>query len=338
MSADNASGQAARKKRVQGLKKMIVLTFVISVLVPWGLCMVLFGKVNNLEQKLTAVSNQLSEVTDLLSKQQEQENGNGRLSEANGDIPDTQVVESLKQNGPDDGATDVQDTVSGGDHEEKAAHEEEIAHKEEAAHKVYLTFDDGPGIYTMEILDILDRYDVKATFFVVGKEDEHSQELLTRIVESGHTLGMHSYSHVYKDIYNSVEDFSADFHKLQDYLYEVTGVMSSYYRFPGGSSNTVTDINIVEFADYLEMQGVEYYDWNISSGDSSSNRLRADTIVNNCIKDIMKRDVSIILMHDAAGKGTTVDALPLIIEYILDMEDTVILPITEDTIPIQHIK
>lgn len=338
MSADNASGQAARKKRVQGLKKMIVLTFVISVLVPWGLCMVLFGKVNNLEQKLTAVSNQLSEVTDLLSKQQEQENGNGRLSEANGDIPDTQVVESLKQNGPDDGATDVQDTVSGGDHEEKAAHEEEIAHKEESAHKVYLTFDDGPGIYTMEILDILDRYDVKATFFVVGKEDEHSQELLTRIVESGHTLGMHSYSHVYKDIYNSVEDFSADFHKLQDYLYEVTGVMSSYYRFPGGSSNTVTDINIVEFADYLEMQGVEYYDWNISSGDSSSNRLRADTIVNNCIKDIMKRDVSIILMHDAAGKGTTVDALPLIIEYILDMEDTVILPITEDTIPIQHIK
>lgn len=338
MSADNASGQAARKKRVQGLKKMIVLTFVISVLVPWGLCMVLFGKVNNLEQKLTAVSNQLSEVTDLLSKQQEQENGNGRLSEANGDIPDTQVVESLKQNGPDDGATDVQDTVSGGDHEEKAAHEEEIAHKEEAAHKVYLTFDDGPGIYTMEILDILDRYDVKATFFVVGKEDEYSQELLTRIVESGHTLGMHSYSHVYKDIYNSVEDFSADFHKLQDYLYEVTGVMSSYYRFPGGSSNTVTDINIVEFADYLEMQGVEYYDWNISSGDSSSNRLRADTIVNNCIKDIMKRDVSIILMHDAAGKGTTVDALPLIIEYILDMEDTVILPITEDTIPIQHIK
>jgi len=326
MSADNASGQAARKKRVQGLKKMIVLTFVISVLVPWGLCMVLFGKVNNLEQKLTAVSNQLSEVTDLLSKQQEQENGNGRLSEANGDIPDTQVVESLKQNEPDDGAADMQDTVSGGDHEE------------EAAHKVYLTFDDGPGIYTMEILDILDRYDVKATFFVVGKEDEHSQELLTRIVESGHTLGMHSYSHVYKDIYNSVEDFSADFHKLQDYLYEVTGVMSSYYRFPGGSSNTVTDINIVEFADYLEMQGVEYYDWNISSGDSSSNRLRADTIVNNCIKDIMKRDVSIILMHDAAGKGTTVDALPLIIEYILDMEDTVILPITEDTIPIQHIK
>jgi len=338
MSADNASGQAARKKRVQGLKKMIVLTFVISVLVPWGLCMVLFGKVNNLEQKLTAVSNQLSEVTDLLSKQQEQENGNGRLSEANGDIPDTQVVESLKQNGPDDGAADTQDTVSGGDHEEKAAHEEEIAHKEESAHKVYLTFDDGPGIYTMEILDILDRYDVKATFFVVGKEDEYSQELLTRIVESGHTLGMHSYSHVYKDIYNSVEDFSADFHKLQDYLYEVTGVMSSYYRFPGGSSNTVTDINIVEFADYLEMQGVEYYDWNISSGDSSSNRLRADTIVNNCIKDIMKRDVSIILMHDAAGKGTTVDALPLIIEYILDMEDTVILPITEDTIPIQHIK
>ena len=326
MSADNASGQAARKKRVQGLKKMIVLTFVISVLVPWGLCMVLFGKVNNLEQKLTAVSNQLSEVTDLLSKQQEQENGNGRLSEANGDIPDTQVVESLKQNEPDDGAADMQDTVSGGDHEE------------EAAHKVYLTFDDGPGIYTMEILDILDRYDVKATFFVVGKEDEYSQELLTRIVESGHTLGMHSYSHVYKDIYNSVEDFSADFHKLQDYLYEVTGVMSSYYRFPGGSSNTVTDINIVEFADYLEMQGVEYYDWNISSGDSSSNRLRADTIVNNCIKDIMKRDVSIILMHDAAGKGTTVDALPLIIEYILDMEDTVILPITEDTIPIQHIK
>ncbi|MDE6608589.1 MAG: polysaccharide deacetylase family protein [Lachnospiraceae bacterium] len=72
--------------------------------------------------------------------------------------------------------------------------------------KVYLTFDDGPSVYTGEILDILKEYDVKATFFVVGKEGEKYEELYKRIVEEGHTLGMHSYSHKYSEIYETEQN------------------------------------------------------------------------------------------------------------------------------------
>ena len=139
-----------------------------------------------------------------------------------------------------------------------------------AAHEVYLTFDDGPSIYTEEILDILDEYQVKATFFVVGKESDPTKEALRDIVARGHTLGMHSYSHKYSELYASEEAFEADFLKLQGYLEDVTGVKSKVYRFPGGSSNTVSKVNMGIYADYLDSQEVRFFDWNISSGDGGS--------------------------------------------------------------------
>jgi peptidoglycan/xylan/chitin deacetylase (PgdA/CDA1 family) len=210
---------------------------------------------------------------------------------------------------------------------------------EQYKHMVYLTFDDGPSIYTDEILDILAEYDVKATFFVVGKEDDVSKAALKRIVSEGHTLGMHSYSHRYTDIYGSLDAFSADFTKLQNYLYEQTGVKSKFYRFPGGSSNTVSPTDMHEFAEYLDEQGVIFFDWNISSGDASGNNISVDKIVSNSTGEIERWRTSLILMHDSADKHTTVEALPKIIENILAMDDTVILPITEntDTRPVQHI-
>ena len=112
---------------------------------------------------------------------------------------------------------------------------------------------------------------------------------------------------------------------------------STLYRFPGGSSNTVSDLDMKELADYLEEQGVTFYDWNISSGDGSSVQLPVETLVDNCTKNIENWNTSIILLHDSGDKRTTVDALPTIIENILAMEDTVILPITEETKPVQHI-
>ena len=90
---------------------------------------------------------------------------------------------------------------------------------------------------------------MKATFFVVGKESEEAQAAMRRIVEDGHTLGMHSYSHVYQDIYHSVDNFSADFEKLKEYLKEVTGTDCKFYRFPGGSSNDVTELDIRVFGE-----------------------------------------------------------------------------------------
>ncbi len=204
-------------------------------------------------------------------------------------------------------------------------------------HKVYLTFDDGPSKQTEAILDILDEYGVKATFFVVGKEGEKVNERLQMIYERGHTIGMHSYSHDYADIYDSIESFQTDFLKSKKYIYDATGVETKYFRFPGGSSNRLGKIDMNEVVELLQEQGVEYYDWNISSGDGGGTLMPAEVIVKNCTKDIMRYETSIILMHDSASKTTTVEALPQIIEEILAMEDTAILPITESSAPIHHV-
>ena len=204
-------------------------------------------------------------------------------------------------------------------------------------HKVYLTFDDGPSKQTEAILDILDEYGVKATFFVVGKDGENVDERLKMIYERGHTIGMHSYSHDYTDIYDSMEAFRADFLKSKQYIYDATGVETKYFRFPGGSSNTMGKIDMNEVVEFLQEQGVEYYDWNISSGDGGGTLMPADVIVENCTEDILRYESSIILMHDSVGKTTTVEALPQIIAAIQAMEDTAILPITQASKPIHHV-
>jgi peptidoglycan/xylan/chitin deacetylase (PgdA/CDA1 family) len=206
----------------------------------------------------------------------------------------------------------------------------------EGTRYVYLTFDDGPSIYTDEILDILAEYDVKATFFVCGKPDAKYTDSYKRIVDEGHTLGMHSYSHKYSDIYSSVDAFSEDFKKLRHFLYDTTDVLPKYYRFPGGSSNKVTKVDIHELMDVLEADGVTYFDWNVSAGDDRAGATK-DTIYNNIVGNIPKFKHCIVLMHDAADKKSTVEALPEVIEALQAMDDTVIVPITDDTLPVQHI-
>lgn len=203
--------------------------------------------------------------------------------------------------------------------------------------KVYLTFDDGPSGNTNRILDILADYDVKATFFVVGKEEEEYQALYKRIVEEGHTLAMHSYSHKYNEIYQSVESYSADLSRLQEFLYDTTGVWCRYCRFPGGSSNTVSRVDMHELIAYLDEQDMSYFDWNISSGDAASSYISAEDIIRNCTAKLGDFDEAIILLHDASDKNSTVRALPGLIETIQSMEDTTILPITDDTERIHHI-
>ena len=110
--------------------------------------------------------------------------------------------------------------------------------------RVYLTFDDGPSSNTDKILDILNEYGVKATFFVCG--NERYMEEYQRIADEGHTLGMHSYSHKFREIYQSTEAFVDDMNRLHDYLYEVTGVDSKIIRFPGGSSNTICENDVMQ--------------------------------------------------------------------------------------------
>lgn len=319
MSTNIDQENSYRRKRVQRLKKLIIRLLVIFILIPYVCCIILFFKMEALDRQVDDLSRQVENLSRFLeqwvqpleTKQGGSEAPAGDATEGQADETETQ--EPFSQGNPS-GAEDVH-----------------------PAHMVYLTFDDGPSIYTNDILDILNSYGIKATFFVVGKEDEASKEALKRIVGEGHTLGMHSYSHQYKQIYGSADAFAEDFNQIQAFLYDVTGIESVYYRFPGGSSNTASSVNMQEFADYLKAQGVTFYDWNISAGDATSQPISGETLVANSTKGIERQGTSIILMHDSADKYTTVNALPEIIENILAMEDTVILPITEDTKPVQHI-
>ncbi len=213
----------------------------------------------------------------------------------------------------------------------------EAAAQADGGRKVYLTFDDGPSSNTGRILDILAEYDVKATFFVVGKTEEKYQSLYKRIVEEGHTLAMHSYSHKYNEIYQSRESYVEDLTKLQEFLYETTGVWCRYCRFPGGSSNTVSRVDMHELIEYLEGQDMTYFDWNVSSGDASSAYISPEAVVRNSTARLSEFQEAIILLHDAADKDSTVQALPGLIEKIQAMEDTTIVPITDETEPIHHI-
>lgn len=200
--------------------------------------------------------------------------------------------------------------------------------------KVYLTFDDGPSTKTDAILDILDKYGVKATFFVCGKPEEKYQAVYKRITDDGHTLGMHSYSHKYSEIYDSLDGFQNDLHKLQNFLYDTTGVWTELYRFPGGSSNTASNVSMSDLTAYLTRSHITYYDWNIYGGDD----VDAKTLTGNVINNLGNYSEAVILLHDASDKEETVEALPEIIEYIQGMDNTEILPITDDTVPIQHEK
>ena len=201
--------------------------------------------------------------------------------------------------------------------------------------KVYLTFDDGPSANTGKILDILDEYGVKGNFFVVGTENENLRRMYKRIVDEGHVLCMHSYTHKYNEIYSSVDAFTEDLDKITALLEDVTGKEPAGYRFPGGSSNSVSKIPMKEFIKVLDERGITYYDWNIVSGDATNPMLPKEKIIENSLSDLCEFEEAMILFHDLSNKTSTVEALPEIIEAIQE-KGIPIVPIDDETIVIHH--
>lgn len=182
--------------------------------------------------------------------------------------------------------------------------------------KVYLTFDDGPSDLTPQVLDLLDEYDAKATFFVVYTDNEQYTSYLKEIVDRGHTLALHSYSHDYDKIYQSLDAFLEDFDKVYTWVYEETGVRPTLFRFPGGSTNGKTSVvnNIIA---EMERRGFIYYDWNVSSGDGS-NLTTTENILENVCTNVGSFDQPVVLMHDGAGKNATLKALPTLLKTLAE--------------------
>ena len=195
----------------------------------------------------------------------------------------------------------------------------DIPKQTRAANMVYLTFDDGPSKLTEDVLDVLKEKQIKATFFVMGKNLETAQgkETLKRIVREGHAVGIHTYSHVYSRIYASVEAFLDDFYKTYSKIYDITNVKPEIFRFPGGSINGYNSTIYKELIAEMARRGFVYYDWNISSQDAAGN-VTKQQVYDNVVYPSKTNTRNVVLMHDSAEKVSTLKALPEIIDELTE--------------------
>ena len=184
----------------------------------------------------------------------------------------------------------------------------------------YLTFDDGPSIHTKEVLQILKKYNVKATFFVTGTNPEY-YDMIKKTYDAGHAIGIHTYSHDYKTIYSSEEAYFKDINQINALVKKQIGHTVNILRFPGGTSNTVSRKYQVGIMTVLSKavldKGYQYYDWNASNGDGNC-YTDSDTLINTALKEIRGNKEVMMLMHDGTGNKATVEALPSILKSMID--------------------
>lgn len=183
---------------------------------------------------------------------------------------------------------------------------------------VYLTFDDGPqpGV-TDKVLDILKEEDIRATFFVVGKMVDKNPELLKRTFDEGHTIGNHTNSHVYNELYSTVESFIAGINEAETSIENAIGQKTAIFRFPGGSYLN----KLKPYREAVTQEGFVYYDWNVDSGDSKRTGVPTAEIVAGTKEGIDKAEAQnlhrlVILLHDSGGHKNSMEALKEIISYL----------------------
>ena len=350
MTTDN------RRKRINRLKTAIIIFIIIMIMIPTILCIFLGFRVYELQKDV----NNLLELHGQLEQSIKPVKSKEHYAYAaeNNDFDDEEQEVDVVSNNKDD-IVNIEDidlddlyrekSYTGDIKEgslEKSPDHIELSDEEDPVlindgiyknKKVYLTFDDGPSIYTNDILDIMAEYNVKATFFVVGDKSKSAKKIYKRIVDEGHAIGLHSYSHDYRKIYNSLEDFDKDFTKLWDLLYDTIGFRPMIYRFPGGSANQVHKHGMEEFIKYLNDKSVVYFDWNALNEDATGVDYTEEQLINNIISDVKRKNRSIVLMHDASSKKTTVNSLPELIETLIEGGAT-LLPLDEDVKPIQQIE
>lgn len=178
---------------------------------------------------------------------------------------------------------------------------------------VYITIDDGPTTRTPKILDILDKYDAKATWLVTAQymTGDSLSDMLKQIHDRGHVVGVHTYSHAYKSIYASVDAYMEDYNKMNDIIVDAIGEDSHIFRFPGGSNagynKNIRDALIAR----TKEEGLVYYDWNAFTGDVDG--LSKEQMIEKAVKECGYNNKAILLMHDVPDKESVVEALPSIL-------------------------
>lgn len=335
---EGLNDRLARKKRVQRMKTGLVWFLLTWLLAQTLISLTLIAKVHSLQEQIDIITENTIRSQQVEQKENQSQKSGGAYGAVTGkDSKDRGNAASASV-----GVAGVR--LAAKDSDDKAqlesdAHGVQKAEKNKESQeerRVYLTFDDGPSKNTKKILRVLDKYHIKATFFLTGREDEQSLELYREIAQRGHSIGMHSYTHKYEEIYDSVEAFEEDLTRIQNRIQEAAGVECSLYRFPGGSSNQVSKLEMQEFIKVLKEKEITYFDWNVECGDATYHDYTVKELVDNVMQDVVKYRTSVVLMHDAENKTNTVKALSVIIEKLLAM-DAQILPIDENTRLVQHI-
>lgn len=205
---------------------------------------------------------------------------------------------------------------------------------------IYLTIDDGPTDHTDQFLDVLKKYHSYATFFVIGEMIKMRENIIRRIAEEGHSIGVHTYLHKYDVIYKSTEAFWEDNLRTRDMIKEITGIAPKIMRFPGGSSNTVSRHYchkiMTTLAEQAESYGYVYYDWNIHPDDTRIDNKNVQELYDMLMNSIHSdQQPPIILIHDMPRLKNN----PLIIEKMLDTaisEGYIFEPLNENVPPVHH--
>lgn len=271
------------------------------------------SKIETAEAKISEYENQIAEKdkanTDITSQLQAAQNEKKKLEDENAALK--KKIETLSAQKAAQSAAAVSSQTAPASPQATVPSGNKVC---------YLTFDDGPSKNTPKILDILKKYNAKATFFVINSADIG---YVKRIHEEGHTVGLHTATHNYAGIYSSVDAYFKDLQQISDKVESITGVKTTVMRFPGGSSNKVSAKYckgiMSKLVTLVPQKGYSYFDWNISSGDADAGTPSYTYIRNNVLNNAKNKNSICVLMHDAAAKTTTVQALPEIIEGLAKM-------------------
>lgn len=303
----------------------IILTCVIFVLVGALICslVVIRKKDGYISSVKAQISENASKIETAEAKISEYEKQIAEKDKANTEISSQlETAKSEKKKLEDENAALKQkiETLSAEKSGQSATAMSSQATVPSGSKVCYLTFDDGPSKNTPKILEILRKYNAKATFFVINSADIG---YVKNIHDAGHTVGLHTATHNYSQIYSSIDAYFKDLQQISDKVESIIGIKPTVMRFPGGSSNQVSARYckgiMTKLVTLVPQKGYSYFDWNVSSGDADKNTPSYTYIRNNVLNAAKNKNSICVLMHDAAAKTTTVQALPEIIEGLTKM-------------------
>lgn len=293
--------QTAKKRPVRRKRRSLPLGGLVKRALPVLLVLVVLAPIG-LESSLTQARAELDQV----QNRPPAADGGVMYDQEPGPADPAERTEAPEVSGPERPAyQDLYPELYAREHEWNTVDKKKVC---------YLTFDDGPSARTPEVLRILEQYNVKATFFVVGKDTEQSKQWMRDIAAAGHTIGVHSFTHDYRSIYDSVEAWLDDFAQEYALIEEATGAAPQIFRFPGGSINAYNGHIYQEIAAEMTRRGFVYFDWNRANGDAVRTSPSAAVLARNALDKLGASSRVILLMHDSRSHANTVAALPAIIE------------------------